>query len=100
MKKNTLAIIIVFAALFGAQSVAHVFSDVVKIKLRQYTFLIPKHIAMERESVMPDWLLNMSGLDDGSNDTLFRFDDVEVKAGVAGYQIASDNQFKDDLDYL
>ena len=100
MKKITLTVVIVLAAMFGTQAITYALSDVVQIKLRQHTFLIPKHIAMDRGSVMPDWLLNMSGLDDGSNTTLFRFDDQEIKANVAGYQVASDNQFKDDVEGL
>ncbi len=100
MKKITLSIIIVVVAVFGIQAIIYALSDVVQIKLRQHTFLIPKHNALERESVMPDWLLNMSGLDDGSNTTLFLFDDKEIKASVPDYQVASDNQFKDDIEVL
>lgn len=100
MKKITLIVVITLATVFGAQAITYALSDVVQIKLRQHTFLIPKHIAMDRGSVMPDWLLNMSGLDDGSNSTLFRFDDQEVKASVAGYRVASDNQFADDVEAL
>jgi len=100
MKKISLSIIIVFVVVFGIQAITFALSDVVQIKLRQHIFLIPKQNALERESIMPDWLLNMSGLDDGSNTTLFLFDDQEVKASVPSYQTASDNQFKDDLEVL
>ncbi len=100
MKKITLTVIFVLAVVFCTQAITHALSDVVQIKLRQHTFLIPKHIAMERESILPDWLINMSSLDDGSNTTLFRFDDQEVKANVTGYQVASDNQFIDDIEGL
>ncbi|MGD8177449.1 hypothetical protein [Marinimicrobium sp. ARAG 43.8] len=100
MKKIALIVIVILVAVFGAQAITYAVSDVVRIKLRQHTFLIPKHIAMERESVMPDWLLNMSGLDDGSSTTLFKFDDQEIKANVTGYQVDSDNQFKDDVEGL
>ncbi len=100
MKKIALITIIVLAAAFGTKAITYALSDVVQIKLRQHTFLIPKYIAMDRGSVMPDWLLKMSGLDDGSNSTLFRFDDQDVKASVPGYQVASDNQFADDIEVL
>lgn len=100
MKKIALTTLIVLAAAFGMQAVTRALSDVVQIKLRHHTFLIPKHIAMARESVMPDWLINMNGLDDGSSTTLFRFDGQEIKANVAGYRVASDNQFKDDVEGL
>lgn len=100
MKKITLTVMIVLAAVFGTQAITYALSDVVQIKLREHTFLIPKHIAMERDSVMPDWLIHMSGLDDDSNTTLFRFDDQEIKANVTGYIVASDNQFKDDVEGL
>ena len=100
MKKVTLTAIVVLAAVFGTQAITYALSDVVQIKLRQHTFLIPKHIAMERESIMPDWLINMSGLDDGSSTTLFQFNDQDIKTHVSGYQIASDNQFKDDIEGL
>ena len=100
MKKIVLTVVIVLAAAFGTQAITYALSDVVQIKLRQHTFLIPKSIAMDRASVMPDWLINMSGLDDGSSTTLFRFDDQLIKANVKGYQVASDNQFKDDIEGL
>lgn len=97
MKRIVLIVAIVLAALIGAQAITYALSDVVRVKLRQHVFLIPKQIAMERESVMPDWLLNMGGLDDDFHVTLFRFDDQYVKLNVTGYRVASDNQFKDDL---
>ena len=100
MKKITLTAIILLSTVFGTQAITHALSDVVQIKLREHTFLIPKHNAMERESVMPAWLLNMSGLDDGSSTTLFKFDDQEIRENVAGYRAASDNQFKDDIEGL
>ena len=100
MKKILLTVVIVLAAAFGTQAITYALSDVVQIKLRQHTFLIPKSVAMDRASVMPDWLINMSGLDDGSSTTLFRFDDQLIKANVKGYQVASDNQFKDDVEGL
>ena len=85
---------------FGIQAINYALSDVVQIKLRKHTFLIPKHIAMERGRVIPDWLVNLGGLDDGSSTTLFRFDDEEIKANVPSYQVAGDNQFKDDIEGL
>ncbi|WP_155400604.1 hypothetical protein [Vibrio nigripulchritudo] len=100
MKKIWLIFVIVLTVTFGSQAITYALSDVVEIKLRQHTFLIPKHVAMDRESVMPDWLLNMSGLDDDSSSTLFRFDDQEVKASVPTYQVASNNQFADDIEVL
>lgn len=100
MKKIILVVFIILAAVSGTQAITYALSDVVQIKLRQHTFLIPKHIAMDRASVMPDWLINMSGLDDGSSTTLFRFDDQLIKTNVEGYQVASDNQFKDDIEGL
>lgn len=100
MKKLLSLFVILAVAVFGVQIITYALSDIVKIKLREHVFLITKHIALERESVMPDWLLNMSGLDDGSNTTLFLFDDHEVKANVPSYQTASDNQFKDDVEGL
>ena len=100
MKKITLTTIMLLSVVYGTQAITHASSDVVQIKLRQHTFSIPKHIAMERESIMPDWLVNMSGLDDGSSTTLFKFDDQEIKTNVAGYRVARDNQFKDDIEGL
>lgn len=100
MKKIGLIFVIVLTAALGVQIITYALSDVVEIKLRQHKFLIPKHVAMDRESVMPDWLLSMSGLDDGSSSTLFRFDDQEVKANVPTYQVASNNQFADDIEVL
>ena len=100
MKKITLALTVLLVAVFGIQAITYALSDEVKIKLRHHTFLIPKHIAMDRATIMPDWLINMGGLDDGSSTTLFRFDDQLIKENVEGYQVASDNQFKDDIEGL
>lgn len=100
MKKITLLFFIALIAAFGIQATTYALSDVVQIKLRQHTFLIPKSIAMDRTSVMPDWLINMSGLDDGSSSTLLRFDGQEVKASVPNYQVDDDNQFADDIGVL
>lgn len=100
MKKIVLTVVIVLAAAFGTQAITYALSDAVQIKLWQHTFLIPKSIAMDRAGVMPDWLINMSALDDGSSATLFRFDDQLIKANVEGYKVDSDNQFKDDIEGL
>ena len=100
MKKIVISIITVFVVVFGVQAITSVLSDTVKVQLRNHTFLIPKHIAMERESVVPIWLLNMSDLDDGSSTTLFRFDDIEIQKHIPSYKIAPDNQFQDDIEGL
>ncbi len=98
MKKIVLATLLFLAAMFAVQVVVVALSDVVKITLGRHTYLIPRHIAMEPASVMPIWLLLLSGeLDDDAGQALFDFDDQEVKANVAGYQVAADNQFKDDV---
>ena len=86
-----------FFAIFGIQVISNALTDVVQVKLREHTFLIPKHNAMERESVIPFWLLNMKGLDDGSSSVLYHFDDMEVKTAIPDYQVSNYNQYKDDI---
>jgi len=100
MKKVITFIILFLLAIFGVRVLSYAVSDTVKVQLRKNTFRIPKHIAMDGLKIMPDWLLNMSGLDDGSSTTIFRFDDKIVKTNLPSYIVSEENQFKDDIEGL
>lgn len=97
MNKALLAIVIILTTLIGAPIITNSLSDVVHVRLRQHIFLIPKHVAMTQQNSLLSLLFNMSFLDNDSHTILFRFNDQEIKSNVAGYKVADDNQFKDEV---
>ncbi|MGI9251935.1 MAG: hypothetical protein ACR2PR_12230 [Pseudohongiellaceae bacterium] len=97
MKKIVLISGILLAVVLGTFVALDNSSDyVVEIKLRQYTFLIPRHISQEGKSTL-FWLRNMEGLDDSSGMTLFQINHQLVEATVEGYKIDEDRPYIDDI---
>ncbi|MGI9251928.1 MAG: hypothetical protein ACR2PR_12195 [Pseudohongiellaceae bacterium] len=97
MKKVVLVSGILLAAVLGAPVVAGSSSDdVVEIKLRQYIFVIPRHISKEGRTAL-FWLRNIRGADDSSSTTRFELNHQLVKTAVEGYQIDEDRPYLDDI---
>ncbi len=97
MKKIILISSILLAVVLGAFVAIDNSSDyVVEIKLRQHTFLIPRHISQEGDTTL-FWLRNMKGLDDGSEMTRFRINHQLVESAVEGYRVHEDSRYYNDI---
>jgi hypothetical protein len=83
MKKRVLliaGILLVFAA--GVYGLSKRASDMATIKLRNHVFTVPARYSLEGS--VPDWLRNVTGLDE-SHDILLTFGADEIAAHVPGY---------------
>ena len=69
----------------------------VELQLGSYKLEVPRKNDMS--SSIPDWLLWLPGLDDGSRSALFRFDFHEVQESIPEYQYGG-VRFRDDIGFL
>lgn len=94
LKKALLAILGILVVGVAAYGAVLVMSDAYKVTLGQHTFNIPKQYS--RQGAIPQWLLTLPGLDDGSRDYMLTFPAEEIAAEVHGYK-KTNGKYKEDI---
>jgi len=94
LKKVLFAILGVLIIGVTAYGAALVMSDTYSVTLGQHSFNIPKQYS--RHGAVPQWLMKVRGLDDGSRDYMLEFPAEEIATAVPGYKTA-DGKYKEDI---